>query len=149
MTQEERIKPIQERLNGATLGPWHHTPSAAGTKDYVESLSGELRISLQRMHPTNGHDWACEGTAEFIAHAPADVRELLGIIGELQSKNHELWVQARNWQDHLKRIHHILCDYGYPMMDFDNECESERYQLQCDIAEAQGLGNDTGYDDEW
>lgn len=65
---------IEERLKGASHGKWK---VVGDTDNYKVVTGGDLDVCTC---------WAGESDAEFIAHAPADIRWLLSRVEDLEDE---------------------------------------------------------------
>jgi hypothetical protein len=82
MLSEERLRQIEERVNGADEGPWCVEGCGGirmdGTRDGYDILNANHQ-RVRRVHFTRGN-------ADFIARARQDVPDLLAEVRRLQAK---------------------------------------------------------------
>lgn len=116
------LEPIKERLAEATPGPWEsqgfdNYPGDEGTPIIGTSGIGLVAYALRHnVHSSNNRvDWydeeQCDKDAEFIAHAPEDIRALLAEVKRLQAQIDA--VKALHCQDAVQPRHCAECsDFG-------------------------------------
>ena len=116
------LKPIKERLAEATPGPWEsqgfdNYPGDEGTPIIGTSGIGLVAYALRHnVHSSNNSvDWydeeQCDKDAEFIAHAPEDIRALLAEVKRLQAQIDA--VKALHCQDAVQPRYCAECsDFG-------------------------------------
>jgi len=74
--RDERLRAIRERVDAATEGPWEEA-SLCGKGLVVRPEGSPKRIAL--LGAATEQRWS---DADFIAHAPEDVRHLLALLAE-------------------------------------------------------------------
>lgn len=75
------LEPIKERLEAATPGPWDFDtiPETGESRVVVRSNTGDPMLDVSvATHGVSAED------AEFIAHAPEDIRALIGELKDLR-----------------------------------------------------------------
>jgi hypothetical protein len=73
---DQELKEIQERLEAATPGPWHIE------EKYTDLVNVDGKIIIKEIGRNK--------SAQFIAHAPTDMRRLLDEVERLRKENEEL-----------------------------------------------------------
>lgn len=82
MTTTDQLAAIQARADAATEGPWHVDDEEQTVR--AREYAGEIVYDRSAEHPS---EWAeFKQTAEFIAHARADVPALLALVREQQAR---------------------------------------------------------------
>lgn len=100
---KHRISEIKDRLEKATPGPWEADICETGS-GVVSDEGWICQLWYKTEEPMENH--ICN--ADFIAHAPEDIRFLLDEIDRLQIENKPLTLDEMNHLDHeLIYIKHV------------------------------------------
>lgn len=119
MTDNDRLREIQERVEKATEGPWH---AACWPHDTVEQLVDETAVALRKSDSTDlfgvwvdreqplftavtGNGPTSRENAAFIAHAREDIPYLLD---QLQQATQEI-ARLREYTQHKRECPALLC----------------------------------------
>ena len=102
------LQAIEARLAAATPGPWEAQPFESAPREDAGSpiVGGKSGIGLIAYTLRSGavdDVWfnkpQCEADAEFIAHAPADIRALIDEVGRLTVEHLEMRIERDNLRE--------------------------------------------------
>jgi hypothetical protein len=99
------IEQIRKRLEAATPGPWHALPPDDGTSYFPingQDFKGRYGVENKSRAVFYASGFCTANDADFIAHAPADIRFLLAELEATQKQLADaLKVTTKNTIEHV------------------------------------------------